>query len=54
MLRESMDSRAREMGVLEPDIDLINQWRKVERAEGMKPNMPVRDHYTEVVQLKLS
>jgi hypothetical protein len=52
--RRGATTRAREMGVSETDIDLINRWRKVERAEGMEPNMPVRDHYTEVVQLKSS
>jgi hypothetical protein len=52
--RRGATTRAREMGVTETDIDLINRWRKVERAEGMEPNMPVRDHYTEVVQLKSS
>jgi hypothetical protein len=34
------------------DIDLINRWRKVEKAGGMQPSMAVRDHYMEVVQLK--
>jgi hypothetical protein len=38
--------RAREMGISDSDIDLINLWRKVERVEGMKSNMPVWDHYT--------
>jgi hypothetical protein len=52
--RRGATTGAREMGVLETDINPINRWRKVERAEGMEPNMPVQDHYTEVVQLKPS
>jgi hypothetical protein len=42
------------MGVLEADIDLINPWRKMEKAQGVIPSLPVQDHYTEVVQLKAS
>ncbi len=52
--RQGATTRAREMGVSEMDIDLINGWRKLERAQGMMPSLPVRDHYTEVVQLKSS
>jgi hypothetical protein len=52
--RRGATTRAREMGVSEVDIDLINRWRKLEKAQGMMPSLPVRDHYTEVVQLKSS
>jgi hypothetical protein len=52
--RRGATTRAREQGVSETDIDLINRWRKVEIALGMKPSMAIRDHYTEVVQLKSS
>jgi hypothetical protein len=52
--RRGATTRAREQGVTEPDIDLINCWRKLEKAHGMQPSMPMRDHYTEVVQLKSS
>jgi hypothetical protein len=52
--RRGSTTRATELGVSETAIDLINRWRKVERAGGMQPSMAVRDHYTEVVQLKTS
>jgi hypothetical protein len=52
--RRGATTRAREQGVSEADIDLINRWRKVERALDMKPSLAIRDHYTEVVQLKSS
>jgi hypothetical protein len=52
--RRGATTRAIEVGVSVPDIDLINRWRKVERAGGMQPSMAMRDHYTEVVQLKTS
>jgi hypothetical protein len=47
-------TRAREQGVSEADINLINRWQKVERALGMEPSLAIRNHYTEVVQLKSS
>jgi hypothetical protein len=52
--RRGSTTRATELGVSETAIDLVNRWRKVERAGGMQPSMAVRDHYTEVVQLKTS
>jgi hypothetical protein len=45
--RQGATTRARrEQGILEADINLINHWRKVERALGMKPSLAIRDHYT--------
>jgi hypothetical protein len=32
---------ARECGVLETDIDLINRWRKVDKAWGGKPSLSI-------------
>jgi hypothetical protein len=52
--RRGATTRAREVGVSEIDIDLINRWRQIERAQGTKPSLAIRDHYTEVVQLKSS
>jgi hypothetical protein len=53
-LRRGVTTWARECGVSEGDIDLINRWRKIEEARGRKPGLSIRDHYTEVVQLKSS
>jgi hypothetical protein len=52
--RQGATTRAREQGISEAYIDLINLWRKVERALGMKPSLAIRDYYTKVVQLKFS
>ena len=49
--RRGATTRAREANVSESDIDLINRWRKVERARGSRPGMAIRDHYLEVVQM---
>jgi hypothetical protein len=53
-LRSGVTTWARECGVSEGDIDLINRWRKIEEAQGRKPGFSIRDHYTQVVQLKSS
>ena len=41
-------SHARNMGVEGPDLDIINRWRQVENAQGKKPAMRMRDHYSEI------
>jgi hypothetical protein len=50
-LRRGSVSRAREMRVSEPDIDLHNRWRTVE-STGNRPRPKMRDYYLEEVQLK--
>ncbi len=52
--RRGATTRAIKVGVSVPDIDLINTWRKVERAGGMQPSMAIRDRYTEGVKLTTS
>ena len=49
--RRGATTHARNMGVSEPDIDTINRWRKFEAAQGRRPAMPMRDHYSEKVQM---
>ena len=49
--RRGSTTRAKEAGISESLVDEINRWSKVERAQGKRPALPLRDHYTEVVQL---
>jgi hypothetical protein len=50
--RQGAPPRAREVGVSQADIDLINRWRKIKKALGTKPSLSIRDQYTKVVQVK--
>jgi hypothetical protein len=42
---------ARNMGVSESDIDSMNGWQKFEVAQGRRLAMPMRDHYSQKVQM---
>ncbi len=41
-LRRTSDTRALELGVAQPDIDLVNRWKTVKKADGTRPNRPMR------------
>jgi hypothetical protein len=45
-LRRTSDTRALELGVAQPDIDLVNHWKTVEKADS-RPNRPMRQWYAE-------
>jgi DNA-binding XRE family transcriptional regulator len=47
-LRRGSLTHARNMGVSGSDLDLINRWRLVEKAQGRKPAMRMRDHYSDI------
>jgi hypothetical protein len=49
--RRGATTHARNMGVSEADIDSMNRWRKFEAAQGRQPSMPMRDHYSQKVQM---
>jgi hypothetical protein len=49
--RRGATTHARNMGVSEPDIDSMNWWRKFEAAQGRRPAMPMRDHFSQKVQM---
>ena len=49
--RRGSTTRARNAKVSEPDIDLINRWRKFEEAKGSRPSLNMRDHYSEIRQM---
>jgi hypothetical protein len=50
-LRRGATTHARNMGVSESDIDSMNRWRMFEAAQGRRPAMPMRDHYSQKVQM---
>ena len=47
-MRRGSLTRATEEGVKDPDMDLINCWRKFEDNSGSKPHLSMREHYLEV------
>jgi hypothetical protein len=36
------------MKVAAADIDVVNRWKSVERADGNRPQRPMRQHYAEL------
>jgi len=50
--RRGSTTQAGNQGVAAEDIEVVNRWRKVERAKGTQPNLKMRDHYSEISQMK--
>jgi hypothetical protein len=48
MLRRTSDTRALEQKVGQTDIDVVNHWKALERADGNRPHRPMRQHYAEL------
>lgn len=46
--RRGATSVARTRGVDDKQVDLINRWRKFERARGRRPAMPMHEHYSDI------
>jgi hypothetical protein len=47
-LRRTSDTWALEQKVSQSDIDVVNRWKSLERAEGNRPHRPMRQHYAEL------
>jgi hypothetical protein len=47
-LRRTSDTRALEQKVAQSDIDVVNRWKALERADGNRPHRPMRQHYAEL------
>jgi hypothetical protein len=47
-LRRTSDTRALEQKVSQSDIDVVNRWKLLERADGNRPHRPMRQHYAEL------
>jgi hypothetical protein len=45
--RRTSDTRATEKKVQQPDIDVVNRWKTVEKAKGKRPSRPMRQHYAD-------
>jgi hypothetical protein len=43
--RKTSDTRAAEMEVSSSDVDIVNRWESVEKAQGRRAAMPMRLHY---------
>jgi hypothetical protein len=49
--RRGSSTEAANQGVPSEIIEMICRWRKVERAQGRAPNLGMREHYMEVLQM---
>lgn len=49
--RRGATSAARTRGVDDKLVDLINRWRRFEGARGKQPNLPMREHYSDIAIL---
>lgn len=47
-IRRSSDTRAIKQKVSESDIDIVNRWQKVEKAQGSRPTLQMKYHYASV------
>ena len=49
--RKTSETRARRAGIPKDQVEMVNRWRKIERAGGRKPNFDMADHYSDASQL---
>jgi hypothetical protein len=47
-LRRTSDTRALEQKVAQSDIDVVNRWKALVRADGIRPHRAMRQHYAEL------
>jgi hypothetical protein len=47
-LRRTSDTRAIDKKVSKSDIDVVNRWKSLERADGNRPHRAMRQHYAEL------
>jgi hypothetical protein len=47
-LRRMSNTRVLEQKVGQSDIDIVNRWKALERADGNRPHRPMRQHYAEL------
>jgi hypothetical protein len=50
-LRRTPDTRALEMRVSKDDVDVVNRWASVEKAQGRRPGREMRHSYADVTLL---
>jgi hypothetical protein len=46
--RRTSDTQAVEMKVAQDDIDVVNRWKSTEKAKGVRPSRPMRQHYADM------
>lgn len=49
--RKSSESRALKAGVPKDQVEVMNRWKKIERAKGRKPHFAMADHYADAREL---
>jgi hypothetical protein len=45
--RRSSDTRALNQGVRRDDINLVNRWHQIDKADGRRPSFDMRHHYAQ-------
>jgi hypothetical protein len=50
-LQRTSDTQALEMRVSKDDIDVVNRWAGVEKAQGRQPGREIRHYYTDITLL---
>ena len=53
-LKRGWATRAKNLKLAVADTDSFGRWRAVERAKGLRPSLPMREHYAEIKLLKPS
>ena len=49
--RKSSETRARRAGIPKEQVETVNRWKKVERAQGRRPQFAMVDHYANAREL---
>ena len=49
--RKSSETRARRAGIPKEQVETVNRWKKIERAQGKRPNFAMVDHYANAREL---
>jgi hypothetical protein len=48
LFQRSSDTRALNQSVSREDIDLVNRWHQIEKADGSRPSLDMRYHYAQI------
>jgi hypothetical protein len=45
--RKTSETRARAAGIPKEQVETVNRWKKIERAQGRRPQFAMVDHYAD-------
>ena len=49
--RKTSETRARRAGIPREQVETVNRWKKIERAQGKRPQFAMVDHYANAREL---